>query len=87
MRFTIEQRHLTDKSGKPVPADAVTFHTCEAPDVDEALRLFVKKRDAEIIGAVMTFPGFQAIATVRDPSSGVYTLQVAPSSGHNVVQR
>lgn len=86
MRFTIEQRHLTDTSGKPVPADAVTFHTCEAPDVDEAVRLFVKKRDAEIIGTVMTFPGFQAIATVRDPAGGVYTLQVAPSSGHNLVR-
>lgn len=86
MRFTIEQRHLTDQSGKPVAADAVTFHTCEAPDVDEAVRLFVKKREAEIIGTVMTFPGFQAIATVRDPGGSVYTLQVAPSSGHHIVR-
>lgn len=86
MRFTIEQRHLTDKSGKPVPADAVTFHTCDAQDVDEAVRLFVKKREAEIIGAVTTFPGFQAIATVRGPGGGVYTLQVTPSSGRHLVR-
>ncbi len=85
MRFTIEQRHLTDRKGKPVPADAVTFHTCEAHDVDEAVKLFVGKRNAEIIGNVMTFPGFQAIATVRDPAGAVYTLQVTPASGRFVV--
>jgi hypothetical protein len=85
MRFTIEQRHLTDRSGRPVPAKAVTFHTCEANNVDEAVHVFVGKRNAEIIGNVMTFPGFQAIATVRDPSGGVYTLQVTPTSGKYVV--
>ena len=84
MRFTIEQRHLTDQTGRPVPPDSVTYHTCDADNVDEAVRLFVRKRNAEISGNVMTFPGFQAIATVRDPS-GVYTLQVTPASGRNVV--
>ena len=81
MRFTIEQRHLTDDKGKPVAADAVTFHTCDATNVDEAVGLFVKKRHAEVIGSVMTFPGFQAIATVRDAAGSVYTLQVTPASG------
>ena len=80
MRFTIEQRHLTDDQGKPVTANAVTYHTCEAETVDEALRLFVGKREAEIIGNVMKFPGFQAMATARD-GSGVYTLQFTPASG------
>ena len=84
MRFTIEQRHLTDRSGRPVPADSVTYHTCDASTVDEAVRLFVSKRNAEIIGNIMTYPGFQAVATVRDPS-GVYTLQITPASGRHVV--
>ena len=86
MRFTIEQRHLTDNKGKPVPVDAVTFHTCDANNVDEAVRLFVRKRNAEVIGSVMTFPGFQAIATVRDPAGSVYTLQVTPSSERQLNQ-
>jgi hypothetical protein len=81
MRFTIEQRHLTDEGGRPVIDDrAVTFHTCEANTVDEAVRLFVRKQGAEVIGNVLTFPGFQAVATVRG-NTGVYTLQVTPASG------
>jgi hypothetical protein len=84
MRFTIEQRHLTDEGGKPiVDKHAVTFHTCEASSVDEAVRLFVRKEGAEVIGNVLTFPGFQAVATVRG-MSGVYTLQVTPVSGQFV---
>ena len=84
MRFTIEQRHLTDDAGRPVPAPAgVTYHTCDADSVDEAVRLFIRKHDAEVIGNVLTFPGFQAVATVRDPT-GVYTLQFTPSSGRFV---
>jgi hypothetical protein len=79
MRFTIEQRHLTDDGGKPLPQGSVSFHSCEAATVDEAVRLFVKKNDAEVLGSVMTFPGFQAVATVRNPA-GVFTLQIAPSS-------
>lgn len=86
MRFTIEQRHLTDNSGRPVAANAVTFHTFEAVDVDEAVRLFVKKRDAQIIGSVMTFPGFQAVATVREPAGSVYTLQVTQANGRHVIR-
>ena len=85
MRFTIEQRHLTDEGGRPVLDDgAVTFHSCEADTVDEAVRLFVRNRGAEVIGNVLTFPGFQAVATVRD-NSGVYTLQVTPVSGQFAV--
>ena len=39
MRFSIEQRHLTDDRGKPVKVvPAVTFHTCEADSVDDAVR-------------------------------------------------
>ncbi|HUP50496.1 MAG TPA: hypothetical protein VNA04_17105 [Thermoanaerobaculia bacterium] len=80
MRFTIEQRHLTDDNGKPVTApDVVTYHICEADTVDEAVRLFVRKQDAEVIGNVLTFPGFQAVATVRG-ATGVYTLQFTPTS-------
>ncbi len=80
MRFTIEQRHLTDVAGKPVTdAAALSFHSCEAADADDAVRLFVRDHSAELIGNVLRFPGFQAIATMRSPD-GVFTLQVAPSS-------
>ena len=79
MRFTIEQRHLTDDGGRPVTADAVSFFNCEAADAEDAVRLFVRDHAAEVIGNVLRFPGFQAMATVRNPT-GVYTLQVSPSS-------
>ena len=81
MRFNIEQRHLTDASGKPVPSDAhtVAYYSTEAATADEAVRLFVVNDGAEVVGNILKFPGFQAVATVRKPS-GVYTLQVSPSS-------
>lgn len=81
MRFTIEQRHLTDMQGKPVQTNALTFHVRDAETVDDAVRLFIKDADAEVIGNVLKFPGFQAVATVRD-RSGVYTLQITPASEH-----
>ena len=80
MRFTIEQRHLTDTSGKPLSDDHVSFHSCEAETVDHAVQVFVQHRSAEVIGNILKFPGFQAIATMRD-GSGVSTLQVTPASG------
>ena len=80
MRFTIEQRHLTDTGGKPLSGSDVTYHSFEAETVDDAVRLFVKKRSGEVIGNVLKFPGSQAMATVRD-DSGVYTLQFTPASG------
>jgi hypothetical protein len=84
MKFTIEQRHLTDDEGKPVREPAVAYHAFDAENVDDAVRLFVKKQGAEVIGTILKFPGFQAVATVRS-TSGVYTLQVSPSSGRYVV--
>ncbi len=80
MRFTIEQRHLTDDVGKPVAGQVpVSFHNCEAENAEDAVRLFVKKQEGEILGEVLKFPGFQAVATLRS-SNGVFTLQVTPSS-------
>ena len=79
IRFTIEQRHLTDPAGKPVQNEDASFHSCDAASADEAVRLFVKEDSAEVLGNILKFPGFQAVATVRK-SSGVYTLQVSPSS-------
>ena len=80
MRFTVEQRHLTDAGGKPVSHDtSVTFHTFDAESIDDAVRLFVKDRSGELLGDVLKFPGFQAVATLRT-GEGVYTLQVMPSS-------
>ena len=82
IRFTIEERHLTDTDGRPVAEtapDSVAFHTFDADTIDDAVRLFVKKDEGEIIGSVLKFPGFQAVATVRK-ASGVYTLQFTPAS-------
>jgi len=80
IRFTIEERHLTDAAGRPVPGpEPVEFHTFDAESVDDAVRLFVKKDEGELIGCVLKFPGFQAVATVRK-ASGVYTLQFTPAS-------
>ncbi len=80
MRFVIEQRHLTDDAGKPIgnPHQA-SFHTFDAEDADTAVRLFIRKDGGELLGDVLRFPGFQAVATVRK-TSGVYTLQVSPTS-------
>lgn len=78
IRFTIEQRHLTDDAGKPV-AGAVTFHSVEAESVDAVVHQFVSGEQGELIGNVLKFPGFQAVATVRK-NGGVYTLQVTPAS-------
>jgi hypothetical protein len=84
MRFTIEERHLTDMNGRPVAApDAVAFHSFEAETIDDAVRLYIRKDEAELIGDVLKFPGFQAVATVRK-ASGVYTLQFTPASQRNV---
>lgn len=80
IRFTIEERHLTDEDGRPVTqTNAVEFHTFDAESIDDAVRLYVKKDDAQLIGDVLKFPGFQAVATIRK-ASGVYTLQFTPAS-------
>jgi hypothetical protein len=80
MRFTVEQRHLTDGTGRPVSApNAVEFQTLDADTVDDAIRLYIRDDQAELIGNVLKFPGFQAVATVRK-STGVYTLQFTPAS-------
>ena len=80
IRFTIEEHHLTDEDGRPVTAtNAVAFHSFDAETVDEAVRLYVRRDDAQLIGNVLKFPGFQAVATIRK-ASGVYTLQFTPAS-------
>ncbi len=80
MRFTIEQRHLTDEAGKPLAGEpTVSFHTFDAETVDDAVRLFIKKQSGELLGDVLKFPGLHAVATLRNVQ-GVYTLQVTPSS-------
>lgn len=81
MRFTIEQRHLTDVAGKPVTdqAAAVSLQVFDADSAEDAVKLLVKRESAQLMGEIMKFPGFHAVATIRT-SGGVYTLQVAPSS-------
>jgi len=81
MRFTIEQRHLTDAGGHPVSSAVapVSFHSIEAASASDAIAGFASEQRGEIIGEIMKFPGFQAVATVRN-TEGVYTLQVSPAS-------
>lgn len=80
MRFTIEQRHLTDAGGRPLTGQPpVSFFSCEAENAEDAVRLFVRDHSAEVIGNLLTFPGFQAVATVRS-AGGLFTLQAAPST-------
>ena len=80
MRFTVEERHLTDANGRPLtdPND-VSFESCEAESIDAAIRIYIAKDNAEILGDVLKFPGFQAVATIRK-STGVYTAQFTPTS-------
>ena len=86
MRFTIEQRHLTDVAGKPISHDGreVSFHLLEAESADDAVRLYIRDAGAEVIGEVIKFPGFQAVATMRG-ADGVYTLQVSPASAARAI--
>lgn len=80
MRFVIEQRHLTDVEGRPVKeSGAVSFHNIEAENVDDVIELHVKRESGELLGDVLKFPGFQAVATLRN-LNGVFTLQVMPAS-------
>jgi len=80
IRFTVEERHLTDMDGRPVTgADDLAFHSFEAETVDDAVQLYLSDDDAALIGTVLKFPGFQAVATVRK-ASGVYTVQFTPAS-------
>lgn len=61
---------------------AVSFHSCEAENLDDCVRDFLARDQADqgqLIGDVLKFPGFQAVATMRK-LSGVYTLQITPSS-------
>jgi len=84
MRFTIEERHLTDMDGRPVTGGhAVEFHNLDAETIDDAVGLYVKNDAAEILGNVLKFPGFQAVVTIRK-QTGVYTLQFTPASQQNL---
>jgi len=79
IRFTVEERHLTDTDGRPVTGpDDLAFHTFEAETVDDAVGLYMSD-GAELIGDVLKFPGFQAVATIRK-ATGVYTVQFTPAS-------
>ena len=45
MRFTIEERHLTDTDGRPVATtapDSVAFRNVDADTIDDAVRLYIR---------------------------------------------
>ena len=88
MRFRVEQIYLTDESGRIVPAPGrhPLFYLLEATSVDQLLDSFVSQNGGEIVGEVLRFPGFQAIATVKRDQS-VYTLQILPASDRIRVER
>jgi hypothetical protein len=81
MRFTIEQRPLTDPSGRPAAHDreAVSFCHCEAESAGDAIDQFVIANGGDLVGDIVKFPGLQAVGTVR-LAGGVFSLQVTPSS-------
>ncbi|HEX8618392.1 MAG TPA: hypothetical protein VF911_12460 [Thermoanaerobaculia bacterium] len=80
MRFTVEKRHLTEADGRPVTvSDAVEYNSVDADTIDDAVRFYITTDNAELIGNVLKFPGFQAVVTVRK-ATGVYTLQFTPAS-------
>lgn len=81
MRFRIEQIYLTDDKGRVIPRPGTDpmHHFVEAETVEELLDTFVGRDQAEIVGDVLRFPGFQAIATVKKQQV-VYTLQVIPAT-------
>ena len=58
---------------------SVSFHVVEADSAGEAVQLVIKRDNAELMGDIMKFPGFHAVATIRT-SGGVFTLQVGPTS-------
>src|SRR5438445_17711 len=72
MRFTIEQRHLTDSGGKPIAhePESLSFHNLDASTADDAVRLFIKKDGGELLGDILRFPGFQAVAGRRFRTAG-----------------
>lgn len=81
MRFRVEQIYLTDQQGRVIPSNGrhPQYHVVEAATVDELIMAFVQEQGGTIVGDVLKFPGFQAVATVRNEQS-VYTLQVLPST-------
>jgi hypothetical protein len=81
MRFRVEQIYLTDEEGKIISRPGVhpMHHLLEAANVDSLLSEFVASDGAQIVGEVLKFPGFQAIATVKRDHV-VYTLQVLPAT-------
>ncbi len=81
MRFTIEQRPLTDPSGRLAAhgRETVSFHHCEAESAGDAIDQFLIANGGNIVGDIVKFPGLQAVGTVR-LADGVFTLQVTPSS-------
>ncbi len=71
---------MTEADGRPITVpDAVEFTSVDADTIDEAVRFYIKTDNAELIGNVLKFPGFQAVVTIRK-ASGVYTLQFTPAS-------
>jgi hypothetical protein len=81
VRFRVEQVFLTDDEGRVIPSSGRSplFHLVDAPSVDELLHLFLDEQGGEIVGEILRFPGFQAVATVRSDQS-VYTLQILPTT-------
>lgn len=79
MRFRIAKTDLTDEAGKILPAVEVSHHILEAENVDAAIHDFVRADQAQVMGDVLKFPGFQAVVTVRRQNH-VYTLELNPVS-------
>lgn len=80
MRFSIEQNFLTDYTGRPISQKpAAAFHLVEAETLDAALATFLNDQQAQVIGSVQHFAGWEAIATAQQEQT-VFTLHILPAS-------
>lgn len=76
MRYTIEARELIREFSERPSADGRTRHAVvEANDADEAITLFIRENDSELVSLIQPLQGRESIATVRKDDS-VFLLRV-----------
>lgn len=66
MQFTIEARELTNEyTQRPAPDVQSRRTTIEASDADEAITLYVRDSDCELVSLTRPARGTESIATVK----------------------
>jgi hypothetical protein len=82
VRFTVEKTCLSDVPALKRRREDLepSVATTEAHDLGQAVELFIRRENAELVEDVQWFPGDQAIASVKK-GSRFYMLQFAPDEG------